>query len=805
MNDLRFAFRQLRNKPGFTAVAVLTLALGIGANTTMFTALNAVLLRPLPYPQPDRLVTILEATRQESPSVVAYPDFLDWQQQSQAFAEMAAYQLAAFNLTGADEPERVSGMRITANLFRTLGVKPALGRDFLAEEDEPGGRAVLLLSHRLWQRRFGADPAVVGRTVSLDGRGHVVVGVLPPHSVAFDLASEEDQEAQAFVPLGPQKPRLMSRGLRNALFAKGRLKPGVTRAQAQAELDVIAQRLEQQYPETNAGRRAVISSPRLGEIEQEIQPIFLMLMGAAGCVLLIACGNLASLLLARGTRRTKEMAVRLALGASRARVLRQLLVESVVLALAGCGAGLCVGLWACRGLQAMLPQIGQIALGGLTFDGRVFGFTLGVSLVTALLFGLAPALRASKPDLHETLKEGTTRSSPGLPRQRLQKALVVVQVALASVLLVGSGLLLQSLYRLMTSDPGFDPRHVLTVRLHRDGSRLAEPQRESAFWEDLLRRLQDLPGVVSVATAFPMPLDPSSRTHPLYIEGEPLPTPGQEPITDFFSVSSDYFRTLGTAVLSGRVFSPEEGAQSAKVAIINRTLAERYWPGTSPLGKRLRIFPLEAPDPWLTVVGVVADFRLHALDERPRLAVYLPALSGAGLILRTESSPLSMLAVVRQQVRSLDNDQPLYDCRSLEQCMRESVVGRRATTWLLGAFAGIALALAAVGIYGLIAYSVAQRTHEIGVRMALGARQLQVTRQVVGGSLKLALWGVAAGLAAACGVTGLLASLLYEVRPLDPATFAAVSGVLLGVALLASYLPARRAARVDPVVALRCE
>ena len=798
MNDLRFAIRQLGKSPGFTVVAVLTLALGIGANTTMFTAVNAVLLRPLPYPQPDRLVQILEAARQGSPTVVAYPNFLDWQQETKLFADMAAYQLATFNLTGADEPERVPGLRITANFFRTLGVKPALGRDFLAEEDEPGGSAVLLLTHRLWERRFGADPAVIGRTVPLNGRGHVVVGVLPPGVVAYE-------EAQAFVPLGPQKPRLMSRGLRDALFVKGRLKPGVTRAQAQAELDVIAQRLEQQYPETNTSRRAVIAGPRHPEIERGIQTTLFMLSGAAGFVLLISCGNLASLLLARGAGRTKEMAMRLALGAGRTRLIRQLLVESMLLALAGGAAGLCVGVWSCRGLSAMLPQIEQITLGGFTLDGRVFGFTLLISLVTAMLFGLAPALRASKPDVHEMLKEGTTRSSPGLPRQRLQKALVVVQVALASVLLVGGGLLLQSLYRLMTHDPGFNPRHVLTVKLHRGGDGTADPERESVFWRELFTRLQNLPGVVSVAAAFPMPLEPSSWTCPFFMEGQPLPARGQEAFTDVFSVSSDYFRTLGTGLQNGRFFSPDEAAESAKIALINRTLAERHWPGEGPVGKRFRVFPLESPDPWRRVVGVVEDFRLHGLDERSKPAVYLPSTSGAGLILRTESDPLSLLAAVREQVRDLDPSQPRYDCKSLEQCMVESAVGRRVTAWLLGTFAGIALALAGVGIYGLISYSVAQRTHEIGVRMALGAERGQVARQVVGGSFKLVLIGVAAGLAAAAGLTGLLTSPLYEVRPFDPATFAAVFGVLLGVAVLASYLPARRAARVDPVVALRCE
>jgi putative ABC transport system permease protein len=796
MNDFRFAFRQLRKSPGFTLAAVLTLALGIGANTTMFTAVNAVLLRPLPYPQPDRLVGILETARQESPTVVAYPDFLDWQQQSKVFADMAAYQLAAFNLTGADEPERVPGLRITANFFRTLGVKPALGRDFLPEEDEPGGSAVLLLSHRLWERRFGADPAVVGRTVPLNGLWHVVVGVLPPRVVAYE-------EAQAFVPLGPMKPGLLNRGTRNALFVKGRLKPGVTRVQAQAELDVIARRLEQQYPETNTGRRAVIASARHPEMEQKLQMILFMLSGAAGFVLLIACGNLASLLLARGAGRTREMAVRLALGASRARVVRQLLVESALLALAGGAAGLNLGIWGCQGLSAMLPQIEQITLGGFTLDGQVLGFTLVVSLVTAVLFGLAPALRASKPELQETLKEGTTRSSPGLPRQRLQKALVVFQVALASVLLVGGGLLLQTLHRLMTRDPGFNPRHVLTAKLHRGSSGTAE--RESTFWRELFTRLKNLPGVVSVASSFPMPLESSSWTCPFFVEGRPLPALGQNTFTDVFSVSSDYFRTLGIGLLKGRAFSEEEGTESGKVAIINRTLAERYWPGANPLGQRIRVFPLEFPDPWRKVVGVVADIRLHALDETPKPAVYLPSASGAGLILRTEFEPLSLLAAVRRQVRDLDPNQPLYDCKSLEQCMAESAVGERVTGWLLGIFAGIAVALAAVGIYGLVSYSVAQRTHEIGVRMALGAERGQVTWQVVGGSLKLVLIGVAVGLAAAAGLTRFLTSLLYEVRPMDPATFASVFGVLLGVALLASYLPARRAAKVDPVVALRCE
>jgi len=798
MNDLTFAFRMLARSPGFTAAAVLTLALGIGANTTIFTGVNAILLRPLPYPEPDRLVEIGEKTRQEArANVVAYPDFLDWQEQNKAFAEMAAYQLASFNLTGADEPERVAGLRITANFFRTLGVKPALGRDFLAEEDQPGGSAVLLLSHRLWQRRFGADPAVIGQTVPLDGRGHVVVGVLPPRALAYE-------EADAFVPLGPSKPGLMDRGTRNALLVKGRLKPGVTRAQAQADLDVIAQRLEQQYPETNTGRRAVVSSPRRAEAE-DAQTVLLMLTGSAGFVLLIACGNLASLMLARGARRSKEMAIRLALGASRARVIRQLLVESALLALAGGGAGLWAGIWGCRGLNALVPQINQIAVGGFTIDGRVLGFTMAISLLTALMFGLAPALRASKPDLQETLKEGATRSGQGLPRHRLQKALVVVQVALACVLLVGSGLLMQSLYRLITLDPGFNPRQVLTVKLYRDGSRRSDPQRESAFWKELFPRLQSLPGVVSVAAAFPMPLEPSSWTMHLYIEGRPLPAPGQEFLTDCFSVSPDYFRTLGIRLLSGRAFSPAEGAQGAKVAVINRTLAQRQWPGANPIGQRLRVLPLETPDPWVTVVGVVADIRLHALNEPPKPALYLPANGGACLIIRTESSPLSLLAAVRKQVRDLDKDQPLYDCKSLEQCMAESVVGERVTTWLLGVFAGIALALASVGIYGLVSYSVAQRTHEIGVRMALGAERRQVTRQVVGGGMKLVLVGLAAGLAAACGLTRFLSSVLYQVRPTDPATFAAVFCLLAGVALLASYLPARRAAKVDPMVALRYE
>lgn len=798
MNDLRFAFRQLRKSPGLTVVAVLTLALGIGANTTMFTAVNAVLLRPLPYPDPDRLVQILEASHQESPSVVAYPDFLDWQEQTTLFADIAAYQLAALNLTGDDEPERVPGLRITANFFRTLGVKPTLGRDFLAEEDEPGGRRVLLLSHRLWERRFGADPAVVGRTVPLNGHGHVVVGVLPPRVVAYE-------QAQAFVPLGPMKPGLLNRGTRNALFVKGRLKPGVTRAQAQAEMDVIARGLEQQYPDTNTSRRAVVCSPRHPETEQTLRTILFMLSGAAGFVLLIACGNLASLLLARGAGRNKEMAMRLALGAARTRLMRQLLVESALLAVAGGAAGLCLGIWSCRAVSAMLPQIEQITLGGFTLDGRVLAFTLIVSLVTALLFGLAPALRASRTDVHETLKEGTARSSPGLARQRLQKVLVVVQVALASVLLVGGGLLLQSLYRLMALDPGFDPRHVLTVKLDRGGAGTSDPEREAAFWRELFTRLQNLPGVASVAAAFPMPLESSSWTNPLFVEGQPLPAPGQEAFTDVFSVTSDYFRTLGVRLLEGRPFSPEEGARSARIAIINRTLAERHWRGQSPVGKLFRIFPLEMKDPWLRVVGVVEDFRLHALDETPRAAVYLPAVSGAGLVLRTESDPLSLLAAVRQQVRDVDPSQPLHDCKSLEQCMAESVIAQRVTCWLLGSFAGIALALAAVGIYGLISYSVAQRTHEIGVRMALGAEQGQVTRQVVDGSLKLALWGVAVGLAAAGGLTNLLTSLLYEVGPLDPATFATVFGLLLGVAVLASYLPARRAARVQPIEALRCE
>jgi len=633
LQDLRYGFRMLARNPGFTAVTVLTLALRIGANTAIFSVVNAVFLRPLPYQDDGQLVVLTERTQQALSFPVAYPNFLDWRQQNQVFDQMAAVQWWNFNLTGVDAPEPITGRNVSFNFFRTLGVRPALGRDFLPEDDQPGATPVVMVTHGLWQRRFGADPGLIGRTLMLEGRSYTVVGILPPRFRFYE-------PAELFVPIGPhvQEYYLDKRWNHSAMNVLARLKPGVTLQQGKIQMETIARRLEQQYPETNA-RESVNVTPLRQHIAGHVRSALLILLSAVGFVLLIACVNVANLLLARCASRYREVAIRAALGASRSRVIRQLLTESVLLALVGSALGLLLGAWAQQGLVALAPQhLHQVVVGEIGTDYRVLGFTLLVALLTGTFFGLAPALQASKPNLNESLKEGGRTSSADSRHHRLRNLLVVSEVALALVLLISAGLMIRSLHRLFQVNPGFDPQNVLTVHLPLSGERFRNlptstiVTQVTAYNSELVEKIKGLPGVESAATVFPLPLTGDSWTLPVYFEGRPIPATGDFPQPYMHLCSPDYFRAMRIPLLKGRFFSQSDNTSAPPVAIISESMARRYWPIEDPISKR---FHLGRPDmnfewlpngPWFTVVGIVGDTRPFGLDSPPPAAIYLSSL-----------------------------------------------------------------------------------------------------------------------------------------------------------------------------------
>ena len=816
-NDLRFAFRQLLKDPGFTAVAVLTLALGIGANTAIFSVVNAVLLRPLPYPEPGQLVQ-LRADRPGSPSsVIDSATFVEVKAQSQSLARIAAYSGGDMTLTGAGPAEQVVSGAVTADFFPLLGVQPAVGRNFTQEEDTPNGPRAAILGHGLWQSRFGGDPDVLGRTITLNQQSYTVVGILPARF-------QYPERFQLWIPLalgetGAGGMRLLTdAGGMRFLKAIARLKPGVTLQQAQTELQTIAQRIQPGGPTATRGGdgdgdgEGVLTLIGLHEqVVGDVKGALLVLLGAVAFLLLIACANVANLLLARAAARQREMAVRAALGAGRLRVARQLLTESVLLSLAGGGLGLLLAFWGVQTLgqwsEASLP-----AMHGIGIDAWVLAFTLGVSVVTGLLFGLAPAFQVSRTDVNAALKQ-ESRGDTGGHRNGLRHLLVVSEVALSLVLLIGAGLLIKSFSRLNEVDPGFRTEGVLTFQVTLTGEK-SSPQKVN-FIEQIVERLRALPGVQAAAATDSLPLTELARITAVDVEGRPpidlsrVHKPGEVTPVSRPTVTLDYFNAMGIPLRSGRAFTSQDAHPSAGVVIVNEAFEKNFFPGQSALGKRIRFVVSGPQAPWPTVVGVVSDVRQGGLAKDVMPEVYSPELSDAGgalsFVIRVAGEPAGLISAVRGVVAEVEPNQSLHNVMTMEQRLANITTSRRLNTVLLGSFAAVALLLAVVGIYGVMSYAVTQRRREIGVRMALGAQKSEVLRLVVGGGLRLTLAGVVIGLIGAFALTRYLSSLLYSVKATDPVTFLGVAVALTGVALLACWLPARRAAQVDPMVALRTE
>ena len=807
-NEFRYAFRSLLKRPGFTAIAVTTLALGIGANTAMFSVINAVLLRPLPYQQPERLVTIWE----ESPGrgmyqlPVSFANLSDWREQNHTFEQISAYTFTNLNLTGAGEPARLSAIRATANLFQLIGAVPMLGRQFLPEEDKDGTNRVVILGHAAWQNRFGTDKGIIGRSIRLNNEGYTVVGVMPSgfeFPVGFGYQGKVLNESiDVYVPLAPTADE--TRRGNYSFFALGRLKPGATIGQARADMTPIESRLEQEYPDGNTGI-GISLVPTAEQTVKEIRPALLVLFGAVAFLLLIACANIANLLLARAASRQKELAIRTALGATRTAVVRLLMIETLILSLAGGCLGLLIAFWGTEALLKLtpdnIPRLNEIGI-----DARVFGFTLAVSVVTGLLFGLLPAIQASKPDPNGALKEGSRGLLGSGAAKRTRSALVTVEVALALVLLIGAGLMIKSFLRLQQMNLGFNPDHVLAVDLTLSENRYPDGPQQIAFFQRAVEGIQTLPGVQSAAATTGLPLTVSLNGSDFRIEGRPEPEAGQEMIINTRSVSPRYFQTLGIPVIKGREFSERDRADAPLSAIINNDLARLYFPNEDPLGKRITFTDGES---WMSIVGVVGDVKQLGLDSNAEPEVYFPHLQvpapSMSLIIRTASDPLSVAAAVKNQIQTIDKDLPIDDAKTMQQLLAESVSGRRFNMLLLTVFAMVSLLLAIVGIYGVMSYAVTQRTQEIGIRMALGAKAGDVLTMVVKNGMSLALIGVGIGLAGSFALTRLLSSLLFQVAPTDAVTFTVVSICLVVAALLACYIPARRATKVDPLVALRSE
>jgi len=801
--DLAYGIRLLALNPGFTLVAVLVLALGIGASTAIFTVINTVLLRPLPYPDPERLVMVwendrLRGTRQEQASA---PDFLDFRAQATVFEGLSAWQSTDVTLTGTGEPERLVAARVSANYFSLLGAKPLLGRGFAPEEEQAGRGRVAILSQGLWQRRFGADRGVLGRTVTLDGVSFVVVGV------ASGVGRVPSNPEELWVPLVFQGSDLY-RGV-HRFRVYGRLKPGVALQQAQTQMSGIMRRLEQAYPSDNQGRGAVVTLLH-DQLVGETRPALWILHGAVGLVLLIACVNVANLLLMRASAREKEMAVRTALGARRARLLRQLLTENLALAVLGAGLGLLAAVWGTDLIRAAgpadVPRLDQAAI-----DLRVLGFTLLVTLVSWMLFSLAPVIRSSEHGLHYTLKGTAGGGTAGAGRQGLRHSLVITEVALAMMLLVGAGLLIRSLWRLSQVQPGYDPRNVLTLALQLPSSRYPMPQQwpilewpqVAVFQERLLEKLKAEPGVEAAALAYGTPAAATWTTR-MTVVGRPEPPPGDQDEVHFRPVSEDYFRAARLPLLRGRGFSIQDDGRRPLVAVVNESFARRYFADQSPLGQRIKLYGVARE-----IVGVAGNERFLGLAQETPPAAYLPfrqnLLHMMSVVVRAREDPLRLARAIERAVWSLDPNLAVHDVTTLEQALSVSLAQRRFTMILLACFAGMALLLAAVGVYGVVGYSVSRRTREIGLRLALGAEPRRMLALVTGQVLRLSLAGVLAGTAGAAGLTRFLESQLYGVGATDAVTFAAVAAGLLLAALLAGYLPARRATRIDPAVALRSE
>jgi putative ABC transport system permease protein len=804
--DIRFGVRMLMNKPGVAVLAVIALALGIGASTAIFSVVNTVLLRALPYPNSDRLVMIWEQNRPRSRdrNVISPANFLDWREQNKVFEDMSALFGSTYNLTGLGNPEEVSGMAASTSLFDVLGSHAMLGRTFTQDDGVPGKDNVAVLTYGFWQKHFGGDQNVVGKSFALNGVPITVVGVMPK---GFDFFVKENsnikKNPEFWLPIAfSQNSRV--RGGRS-LSAVGVLKPGVTIDQARAEMNALGARLEQQYPDFNKGW-GITLVPLHTQFAGDLKPALMILLIAVGFVLLIACANVANLLMARSVARQKEFAIRTALGAGRLRLLRQLLTESVLLALAGCAIGLLVARWGMDALLAISPR-DLLSFTSVSIDKRVLGFALALSVLTSLIFGLLPALEASRPNTNESLKEGG-RGTTGGRAHRVLNWFVVAQVALSLMLLIGSGLMIKSLMRLQSVDPGFDPNNVQTVSVTLPRARYTEPPKRIEFFQQLLARVRQLPGVRAAGAASAPPFMGLGAATGFDIEGQPALPAAQKAVTDVRVVDQDYFKTMGIPLLKGRAFTDREETQQSRVVIISETLAQQYFGNENPLGKRITIDMKEQNEP-SEIIGVVGDVKMKGLDIATRPMVYwphaeLPYLSMT-LLVRTNEGTAGIAGSLEREVRALDKDQPISDVRTMNEWLSDSIARARFATFLLGIFAVVALMLASLGIYGVMAYSVTQRTNEIGIRMALGATRGNVILMVLRRGLVLAVSGVAIGLIGSLGLTRLLAGLLFGVSVTDPAIFGLVPILLLAFALLAVFLPARRATRVDPLVALRYE
>ena len=801
--DFRYGFRTVLRNPGFCAVAILALALGIGPNTAIFTMVNAVLLKPLPVPEPNRVVmiwgTLLKSGFDQMP--VSGADYLEWKKQAHSFDQMsAAFAIPEFglNVSGAGDPERVSAALASKEFLPALGIKPIVGRDFLPEEDRPGGPPAVLISHALWQRRFHSDPAAIGRSLTVDGIPRTVVGVVP-HELGEMVA------ADLWLPtaINPNNPERQN----HQFGIVARLKPGVTVAEARAEMAVIARRLESAYPATNTGWGVTVF-PMAEMFTGRIRPVLLILLGAVGLLLLIACANLANLLLARAATREKEIAIRGALGAGRLRLIRQLLTESLVLALAGGVLGLVLAAWGVRLLRSVVPDMFPM-LQHMSVDVPVLAFTFGISILTGLLFGLVPAWRSSHTDLNTTLKEAAGRSESAGGSHRIRSFLLAGEVALAVLLSVSAGLLLRSFLRVTEVNPGVRTANLLTMNLSLPEVKYDTPLKRATFYKNLIERVDTLPGVRSAGAVVFLPLRVSILSFRIWvngftIEGRPPVPQDKQPLADYRPATPGYFNTMGIALRQGRPFDQHDDQDAKLVVLVNEAMVRRHFPHENPLGQRIVMGkPME-------IVGVVADAKLYGLDAPVEPAVYVPHAQHSGdssmaVVVRTEGDPTAVAAAVRREILKLDPEQPISNVRTMDQVLADSLMLRRVSMLLLTVFASLALTLATVGIYGLTAYSVSRRTHEIGLRVALGASQSQILRLVVGRGLVTSLIGAAIGVGAAFELTRGLSGMLYGVTATDPLVFAGVPLLLIAVSVLASYVPARKATRIDPLVALRYE
>ena len=806
LKDIRYGIRGLLKRPGFTIIALVTLALGIGANTAIFSVVNAVLLRPLPFPNPEELVIVWEdATYAGFPHNTPAPaNYVDWKNQNQSFADMAASHETSFNLTGDGEPERVSAYSVTSNFFPLLGVQPLLGRSFLTEEDRPGANKVAVLSYSLWQSRYGADRNVLNREILLNGEKHSVIGVMPASFQFFE------KDARLWVPIALDPENWANRG-GHYLTVVARLRPGVSLSQAQADMQAIMRRIAMDHPEeTMEGKLGAVVLPMRDELVGDARGSLIVLLVAVAFVLLIACANVAGLLLARAVGRRKEIALRMALGAGRSRVIRQLLTESLLLAATAGVIGSLLAYASFAFLQGLVPE--QMALAAsLKLDVRILMFTLAISLITGVIFGLVPALQSANFDLNDALKQSSGRvTSTG----RLRSAMIVFEVAVSLVLLVGAGLLIQTLFQLFRQYSILEPEKVLTMRTILPREKYKEPQLRDNYYQQVLQRVENLPGVVAAGYSTSVPLSWKGGTSGFYPEGLTAPIPGMAYDANHRQVSTNYLKAMNVPLRQGRYFESSDNAQSLPVVIINETMARQYWPGENALGRRLKIGdPNEPGKQWKEIVGIVADIRQMGIDEPVKAEMYLPyqqitdwpGYLPRDLAIRTNGDTSNLAGPVRQIIREVDPDQPVSNVVTMAELLGEEAAQRRMGMIMLAGFAALALLLASLGIYGVLAYFVTQHTNEIGVRQALGATPRNILFLVLRKGMVLTLAGVVIGLMAAFALTRLMSSLLFGVAAADPLTFASVPLLLILVALLACYIPARRATKVDPLVALRYE